>query len=140
MGLALRWIAHRIQVDSDTLPYSHEPARPLVVPLMAVRTMDDRRFDSLTRQAGAGNRRGFLKVLLGLGGAAVTSAVLLVDTDAARRGFSGPSLPMPTPTPTPPPCTPQSSNYCGVSGTCCPEGQWCSPYGCCSEGDISCLL
>lgn len=59
--------------------------------------MDDGRFDAFAVRLGTVGRRGFLKVLLGLGGAAVTSAVLLVDTDAARRGFSGPSLPMPAP-------------------------------------------
>jgi hypothetical protein len=102
--------------------------------------MDDRKFDTLTRQAGAGNRRGFLKVLLGLGGTAVISAALLGDTDAARRGFSGPSLPSPTPTPPPPSCTPDSPNYCGVSGTCCPEGQDCTPSGCCASGEGACWL
>ena len=55
--------------------------------------MDDRRFDDLARLVSSGNRRGFLKLLAGAGGFALTSALVTRDADAARRGFSGPSSP-----------------------------------------------
>ena len=63
--------------------------------------MDDRRFDALTRRLGTlSSRRSALKALVGLGGLLTTGAVIHGQTDAARRGFSGPSV-FPTPTPTP---------------------------------------
>ena len=89
--------------------------------------MDDRRFDALTRQLGrGGSRRTLLKTLIGLGGVAATG-VVLHDTDAARRGYSGPPTLAPLPTRTAQPttvptqtATPTSTpNSCGSSGVCC---------------------
>ena len=83
--------------------------------------MDDRRFDALTRRLGTlSSRRSALKGLVGLGGILTTGAVIHGQTDAARRGFSGPSF-FPTPTPTP---------------ACAPFGELCSfenPGACCSR-------
>jgi len=67
--------------------------------------MDDNRFDSLTRQLGAGSsRRSLLKGLLGFVAVAATGLVVHDQTRAARRGFSGPPFPgVHTPTPIPAP-------------------------------------
>jgi hypothetical protein len=93
--------------------------------------MDDRRFDALVRHLGrGGSRRTLLRTLIGIGGVAATGAVLN-DTDAARRGYSGPPTlaplstrtPQPTTTPTQtPPSTATPTNTpdpCGPSGVCC---------------------
>ena len=89
--------------------------------------MDHRRFDSITKQLGSGSsRRSVLKGLLGVGGIAATGLVIHGQTEAARRGFSGPTFPsLHTPTPTPAP-TP----------TCIANGDPCDifdPAGCCSQ-------
>lgn len=75
--------------------------------------MDDRRFDSLAKSLAAGaSRRSVLKGLLGFGGAALTSTVLVGgDTDAARRS---------TPTPTSVKC-PGRQTWNG-SACVCPSG------------------
>ncbi len=94
--------------------------------------MDDRRFDMLARELGRRNRRGFLKAMLGIGGVAVSGTLVVTDAAAARRGFSGPTFPTPPPPPPPPSCTSASPNWCSDSETCCSEGEFCSPYGCCT--------
>lgn len=104
--------------------------------------MDDRRFDALTRRLGQnGSRRSLLRSLIGLGGLAATGAVLR-DTEAARRGFSGPSLfkssptatmapssiPTNTPVPatnTPAPVPTETPISCGPSGVCCSSDAEC---------------
>jgi hypothetical protein len=55
--------------------------------------MDDQRFVALTKRIGSGNRRGFLKGLLGLGGVALGGSLLIDEADAARRGYAGPKRP-----------------------------------------------
>lgn len=56
--------------------------------------MDDRRFDSIARSLASGtNRRQILKGLLGLGAGSIVATVTVTETDAARRGYSGPSTP-----------------------------------------------
>ena len=90
--------------------------------------MDDRRFDALTRALGqGGSRRALLKGLLGLGGVTAAGAVLH-DTEAARRGFSGPALPTGTVPPTQPPAPtatvvrPCPSNQVPCGTDCCADG------------------
>lgn len=100
--------------------------------------MDDRKFDSIARQLGAGStRRSVLKGLLGIGGIAATGVILQNQTEAARRGFSGPTLPvLPSPTPTPSclpdgdECTGDPSDCC--SGTCCIRVNANGPGVCCT--------
>lgn len=55
--------------------------------------MDDHAFDVMAKRIGAGSRRGFLKGVLGLGGLALAGGVSRGEAEAARRGFSGPSVP-----------------------------------------------
>jgi hypothetical protein len=113
---AVRWQA------TDQLTRTELPTRGHFV-------MDDKRFDSITRAFASGaSRRSLLKGLLGLGGAALTGAVVLDDGDseAARR---------PTPTPKPPTCPGQQT---WVSGKCvCPAGlSQCIPEtgpACCND-------
>ena len=102
--------------------------------------MDDRKFDTLARELGRRNRRGFLKAMLGIGGVAVSGTLVVTDAAAARRGFSGPTFP--TPPPPPPPCTSESPNWCSFSEKCCSESEFCNPgtQGCCTTGDGSCLI
>lgn len=118
--------------------------------------MDDRRFDALTRIFGrGGSRRGLLRAVLGLSGVAGASAILH-DTEAARRGQSGPptsappstSVPsstLPPPSPTFPPSPtgtavpkcPGSQTPCGAD-CCCPAGNTkCGP-ACCPDGQAEC--
>jgi hypothetical protein len=84
-------------------------------------SMENRRFDLLTRSlAGATNRRDFLRRLIGVAG--VTGGVIALsaqETDAARRGYSGPKFP-PTqqPEPEPEPCT-IASSPCTANSQCC---------------------
>jgi hypothetical protein len=86
--------------------------------------MDDQRFDSIARKlASSTSRRAALKGLLGIGGVAVAGLAGSGQTDAARRGFSGPSFSL-TPTP-----------ICVANGNTCPEdpadpSQCCSGYCC----------
>ena len=82
--------------------------------------MDDQRFDSITRKLASGtSRRAALKGLLGIGGVAVAGLAGSGQTDAARRGFSGPSFSL-TPTP-----------ICVANGNTCPEDP-ADPSLCCS--------
>jgi len=82
--------------------------------------MDDKRFDSIARQLGSGSsRRAVLKGLLGVGAVAAVGLTVHGQTDAARRGFTGPFGPTPVPTP-----------------TCAPDGDPCNlshPEACCSQ-------
>src|SRR5687768_9474074 len=112
--------------------------------------MDDRRFDALTRALGkGGSRRTLLKGLLGLGGVTAAGAVLR-ETDAARRGYSGPQTPGPQPTlppqPTAPPPLPTATTVpkcpgiqvpCGAD-CCCPAGNTKCGSDCCPDGQAEC--
>jgi len=83
--------------------------------------MDDRRFDSIARTlASSSSRRAALKGLLGIGGILAAGLVGTDRADAARRGFSGPSI-----LPPPPP-------ICISDGDACPSdlSQCCSGYCC----------
>jgi hypothetical protein len=86
--------------------------------------MDDQRFDSIARElASSSSRRRALKGFLGIGAVTVAGLAGYGHTDAARRGFSGPSLPL-TPTP-----------VCVADGNTCPAdpadpSQCCSGYCC----------
>jgi hypothetical protein len=89
--------------------------------------MDDRKFDTITRNWASGtSRRAVLKGFLGLGGI-VAAGVELHHAGAARRGFSGPVFPGLTPTE--PPCV--NPDSCLVSACCsgfrCCNGQHCIP-------------
>lgn len=91
--------------------------------------MDERVFDELVRSMAAGaNRRQVLRTLAGmcvaLGGAAMTRS-----GEAARRGFSGPTLP--TPPIDPGPCRPDCNGL-----TCGPDG--CGGT-CRCPGDANCI-
>jgi hypothetical protein len=112
--------------------------------------MDDCRFDQLTRSiANATNRREFLRRLLGVGGAAVGALALRSrQTEAARRGFSGPCRPAGTFCAANAQCC---TNFCmanlGPGGTCaicdaricgdfvCADLQW-DPRNCGSCGNV----
>jgi hypothetical protein len=91
--------------------------------------MDDRRFDWLTKELAQGrNRRSLLKVALGLGAGIAAGTSALQSTDAARRGFTGPSLP--TPTPEPPVGCASGSSPCGTH--CCSDSDsMCCGDSCC---------
>jgi hypothetical protein len=84
--------------------------------------MDDRRFDTLARAlAGTHNRRDLLKRLLGMGaGAAAVVALPGHATEAARRGFSGPTFPTVTP------CLRDNQGRCCDSGVFEPGGFCCT--------------
>ena len=47
--------------------------------------MDDRHFDSLARQLGRENRRGFLKMLLGIGGVVIAGRIGIEAASAAPK-------------------------------------------------------
>jgi hypothetical protein len=73
--------------------------------------MDDLRFDTFVKRLGTGNRRGFLRYLLGIGASAAVGLLLDNDAQAARRGFPGPTFP------TLPPCQPIcDGSTCGGNG------------------------
>lgn len=99
--------------------------------------MDDRQFDSLVRTLGsASSRRSFLKGLLGVSGIVATGFVVHDQALAARRGYSGPSLPTgqplaQTPAPTQPPVqTPVPTQPPAPTATPTePSGQICIPVG-----------
>ena len=90
-------------------------------------SMDDRRFDWLAKGVAEGrSRRSLLKTLLGVGAGVAVGVPVLGETDAARRGFSGPTAPTavptqvpPTPTPVPPTPTPQPPLGCASGSTAC---------------------
>lgn len=78
--------------------------------------MDDRRFDRMTRTlAGETNRRDLLRRVLGVAGAGgIAVALSARGTDAARRGYSGPSIPRTQPEP----CRDLGA-YCVANAQCC---------------------
>jgi hypothetical protein len=51
--------------------------------------MDDQRFDALAKRVGT-SRRSLLKKMVGLGGAVAVARLGVSETEAARRGYSGP--------------------------------------------------
>jgi hypothetical protein len=59
--------------------------------------MDDRRFDALTKRIGITSRRSFLGGLAGIAGVLVGGHLATNETEAARRGYSGPPIPTPAP-------------------------------------------
>jgi hypothetical protein len=90
--------------------------------------VDERGFDNLVRSLAVGaSRRSVVRTLIGAlavigGGAAVR------ETEAARRGFSGPAVPtLPIdPFPCRPSCNGQTCGSDGCGGTCtCPGGGNC---------------
>lgn len=118
--------------------------------------MDDSTFDWMARALGSGvSRRSVVKTMLGIGGA-VAGFASAGETDAARRGFPGPNLPLALPTPT---CTPKTcadypgqcatllDNGCGgpldCSNSCQPpsvcNGTTCIEPGTCTAADNFCV-
>jgi hypothetical protein len=87
--------------------------------------VDDRQFDRLTRAIGSGaSRRTLLKGLIGAGGVIGLVEIMTGAGDAARRGFTGPTLPdTPVPTPTAP----------AAGGCPCPRGWLCVNNGCVTQ-------
>jgi hypothetical protein len=84
--------------------------------------MDDRRFDSFVKTvATRSNRRRLLTGMLGLGAGAVVASIATDSTEAARRGFAGPTLP------TPP-------AMCTSDGDPCSDGSECCSHCCVSGG------
>ncbi len=55
--------------------------------------MQDRAFDAVAKKMGRGNRRVLLKGVFGAAGVALTGRLLGNDAEAARRGYSGPTVP-----------------------------------------------
>src|SRR5215207_5722521 len=84
--------------------------------------MDDRRFDTFVRSLAVGHtRRDVLKRLLGVGTGAVAVVALPGHaTEAARRGFSGPTFPTWTP------CLRDAYGACCASGVLEPGGICCA--------------
>ena len=83
--------------------------------------MDDRRFDSFAKSvANRSNRRRLLTGMLGLSAGVVVAAIATDSTEAARRGFAGPTLPTP-----PSMCNPVG-DPCSAASDCC--------SGCCVSG------
>ncbi|HET9660843.1 MAG TPA: hypothetical protein VFP05_10975 [Thermomicrobiales bacterium] len=93
--------------------------------------MEDRAFDELVKRLASGrSRRALLKGALGLGGAAVAGARL--ETEAARRGYSGPPFPPgndPDPGPTCDPSTCYGCNSC-VNNVCVGDPTDCYVHDC----------
>src|SRR5690349_16906798 len=91
--------------------------------------MDDKRFDSITKALASGvSRRSVFKGLFGLGGTALTGAVVIRDdaAEAARR---------PTPTPKAPRC-PGNQTWNGAKCVCPANLSQCGPNGgpsCCND-------
>lgn len=109
--------------------------------------MDRSRFDAFTRLLAQDvSRRTALRTLLGLGGVAGASAVLH-DTEAARRGYSGPPIP---PRATAIPTATALSGCraiclgeccdgdCTLDGKCCAAGNTVCGYECCPNGTAEC--
>lgn len=109
--------------------------------------MNQGQFDRLTRNlAFVANRRTVLRGAIGLIGGAVTGTALIGETKAARRGFSGPTLPALVPTPPPDPCagivcdTPpdachNTAGFCDA-GVCRYTQILCDPPDPCYSGGI----
>jgi hypothetical protein len=101
--------------------------------------VDDRKFDWLAKGLAEGrSRRSLIKTLFGIGAGMAAGAGALGATDAARRGFSGPTVPKPTatvppvpPTPVPPTPTPEPAVGCASGSTACGSD-------CCVDGTSMC--
>jgi hypothetical protein len=91
--------------------------------------MDDRQFDSVVKSLGAASsRRSLLKGLLGFGGMAATGMIVRDQAQAARRGYSGPSIPSgPSPLETPAPTQPPAATATATPTV--PSGQLCIAVG-----------
>ena len=90
--------------------------------------MDGSQFDQLTRALGTGgNRRSFLRGLLGLGGLAAGATLSASGAAAARRA---------TPTPTPVSC-PGNQHWNGSACVCPAENTICGS-DCCPDGQAQC--
>ncbi len=59
--------------------------------------MESQRFDDLTKRIGVSSRRRFLGGIVGIAGVLVGGRPAVNETEAARRGYSGPPLPTPAP-------------------------------------------
>lgn len=90
----------KVATDCSTIVASLMPRSfPCSVHNRREQSMDQHRFDDITRTIGRGvSRRALLKSLLGIGGVAATGA-MAHDTKAARRGYAGPLPKTPTPKP-----------------------------------------
>ena len=113
--------------------------------------MDGPRFDRLTRAfATRSSRRSVLKRALGVAGLAAIAGPTLHDAEAARRGFSGPRLPVPCtgpecagrPCQLPSDCPPCQciGPQARICNTCDPDLGICFSYrsdcsGCCETVD-----
>ena len=75
--------------------------------------MDDHRFDALAKRVGT-SRRGFLKRVVGLGGAATVVRLSAGESEAARRGYGGQPSPGPS----------QNARICTLSGCCMDCDLW----------------
>ncbi len=84
--------------------------------------MDHQRFDELVKViATESTRRQFLRRTLGMGLGSAAAAMVVHGGEAARRGYSGPKLPVATSTPPPDPCAGVNCDPpgpCYLSGTC----------------------
>lgn len=77
--------------------------------------MDDVRFDALTRAFSQRmDRRSTLRAFLGIGGAAVAATMASGETEAARRGYSGPQWP-----------AEQNETFCSSESDTCDGGATC---------------
>lgn len=78
--------------------------------------MDEIRFDALTRAFSRRiDRRTTLRAFLGLGGAMIAGAMATSETEAARRGYSGPKGP-----------TGSSGQLCSSLSDTCQGGSGCN--------------
>lgn len=125
--------------------------------------MGDQRFDELAKEiATASSRRRFVRRTIGMGLGAATAAMVARDGEAARRGFSGPKVPVATSTPPPDLCAgvncdPPGPCYLNgrcsaISGTCvytmkecgecmvCGDAGVCEPIVCSTPPDPRCYL
>lgn len=95
--------------------------------------MEDRAFDELVKRLASGrSRRSLLKAALGLGAAAASGSPLVSETEAARRGYSGPK-PSSTVVPGPQTCNPLTCFGCHecFDGVCTDQPETnCFHHGC----------
>ncbi len=114
--------------------------------------MNDNRFDRIAKTLGqAASRRTVLKALLGVGSLGAAGTVLH-STDAARRGYSGPTFPEPTEPASesdplvPEPCSGITCNdgccdrVCDMHGNCCPPASIVCDGECCPKQQTECCL
>jgi hypothetical protein len=97
--------------------------------------MDSHRFDDIVKTLGhATTRRTLLKALIGLGSVGAAGRVLQ-DAEAARRGYSGPTVPTPTePARDDEPIAPETCPGIVCDGECCPKQQTECCQGVCCAG------